>query len=235
MQKCAARQIKVALSTWYRRDATDARRHIADAATQARQWIETLRLITGAGLADTILYIDLCNEWPMLQWAPFFTQTPGKDEWDAFTTASLDWMQTAIGMVREAYPQFAYCYSGWGASPRTPESPDLGFLDLLEPHIWLAQQRGYYQRVGYGYERFDTKGYENVAAHAEALYRANTEYWLDGLRDAIRRVADSSATWNLPLITTECWGLVDYKDWPGLDWGYVKEMCVEGTTCAAAT
>ncbi|MEI6195033.1 MAG: cellulase-like family protein, partial [Verrucomicrobiota bacterium] len=137
--------------------------------------------------------------------------------------------------VRTAYPQFAYCYSGWGVEPRSAASPELGFLNLLEPHIWLAQQRGYYQRVGYGYERFDAKGYENVVAHAEAVYRANPEYWLDGLRDAITRVADSSSTWNLPLITTECWGLVDYKDWPGLDWGYVKEMCAVGTTSAAAT
>ncbi len=30
-------------------------------------------------------------------------------------------------------------------------------------------------------------------------------------------------------------GVVDYKDWPLLDWGYVKELCALGTEEAAAT
>ena len=37
------------------------------------------------------------------------------------------------------------------------------------------------------------------------------------------------------LVTTECWGVVDFKDWPMLDWGYVKELCALGTTEAAKT
>jgi Sugar-binding cellulase-like len=37
------------------------------------------------------------------------------------------------------------------------------------------------------------------------------------------------------LITTECWGIVDFKDWPGLNWEIVKEMCALGVKEAAAT
>ena len=37
-----------------------------------------------------------------------------------------------------------------------------------------------------------------------------------------------------PLITTECWSIVDYKDWPGLNWGWIKELCRTGTIAAAA-
>jgi hypothetical protein len=36
-------------------------------------------------------------------------------------------------------------------------------------------------------------------------------------------------------VTTECWGIVDYKDWPMLDWGWVKELCALGVESAAAT
>jgi hypothetical protein len=39
----------------------------------------------------------------------------------------------------------------------------------------------------------------------------------------------------LPLITTECWGIVDYKDWPLLKWDWVKELCELGTITAAST
>jgi len=36
-------------------------------------------------------------------------------------------------------------------------------------------------------------------------------------------------------ITTECWGIIDYKDWPLLDWGWVKDTCELGTLTAAST
>jgi len=38
-----------------------------------------------------------------------------------------------------------------------------------------------------------------------------------------------------PLTTTECWGIVDYKDWSLLDWGWVKETCELGTLTTAST
>lgn len=41
------------------------------------------------------------------------------------------------------------------------------------------------------------------------------------------------AAWSLerkkPMVTTECWGPVDYKDWPLLNWDWVKELCEIGT------
>ena len=39
----------------------------------------------------------------------------------------------------------------------------------------------------------------------------------------------------LPLMTTECWGVVDFKDWPLLSWDWVKELCRIGLETAAAT
>jgi hypothetical protein len=34
-------------------------------------WVETLRHIEGAGLLDQILFVDLCNEFPLPVWAPW--------------------------------------------------------------------------------------------------------------------------------------------------------------------
>ena len=39
----------------------------------------------------------------------------------------------------------------------------------------------------------------------------------------------------MPLITTECWGIVDYKDWPLLKWDWVKDLCALGAQRAAWT
>jgi hypothetical protein len=36
-------------------------------------------------------------------------------------------------------------------------------------------------------------------------------------------------------MTSECWGVVNYKDLPGLDWGWIKELCEIGSITAAET
>ena len=99
----------------------------------------------------------------------------------------------------------------------------------------MAQCGEFYQKVGYNYERFEHKGYENVVLNAERLYRAKPEYWQAQLRERIMRHAELSRLGGHPLITTECWGIVDYKDWPGLDWEWVKELCALGTQWASET
>ena len=105
---------------------------------------------------------------------------------------------------------------------------DLSYFDLLDPHIWMAQTRDdeFYQMTGYKYERFDRKGYTNLSLKAADVYRARPEYWQRGLVDNIDAFADVSRKIGMPLITTECWGVVDYKDWPLLKWDWVQELCV---------
>ena len=50
---------------------------------------------------------------------------------------------------------------------------------------------------------------------------------------------DRLAAWSkqiaFPLATTECWAIVDYKDWPLLKWDWVKDLCALGARRAAAS
>jgi hypothetical protein len=114
---------------------------------------------------------------------------------------------------------------------------DLGYFDLLDPHIWMAQQNAgeFYRQCGYAYERFDGKGYTNLSLKAADVYRARPESWQNGLVDGIDSFANVSRKIAMPLITTECWGVVDYKDWPLLTWDWVQELCVLGAQHAALT
>ena len=43
-------------------------------------------------------------------------------------------------------------------------------------------------------------------------------------------MADWSRWRNLPLVTTESWAIVCWKDGPGLEWGWVKDLCEFGVT-----
>jgi hypothetical protein len=231
---CRARGIRVGLSTWFREDARNVRMRIADASILADIWIATLARVRDAGLLDAVLYVDFCNEWPGDRWAPFFKNDPPSQVWNGNTPKSRSWMSHVVAQVRREFPTLPMTFSFW-PDVQTTEPLDFSFLDLFEPHIWLAQQNDFYRHVGYGYEAFDIKGMEAVAANAAAVYRAGKRFHDAALTATIDRYAEYSRKTHRGLITTECWGPVDYKDGPRLDWGWVKESCELGTTHAAAT
>ncbi len=232
--KCRARGIKVGLSTWYRQDEDDTRMQISGPEVMAEQWLRTLDTIRDAGLIDTILYTDLCNEWPGIDWAPFVKPKMSYGDWRK--PESLAWMHKAIAIVQEKYPEMPLLFSFAGQPEDWPKE-DLGDFDLLDQHEWMTQQNGgeFYRLVGYDYERFDAKGYTNLSRKAEAIYRARPEYWQGLLTKKIDLLARTSAAMRMPLITTECWAIVDYKDWPLLKWDWVKELCALGARRAAAS
>lgn len=232
--KCKARNVKVGLSTWFRKDTDDTRMKITGPEVLADYWIRTLDTIRDAGLLDTILYTDLCNEWPGDDWASFVKPHITYGQWD--TPESLHWIHTAIAQVRAKYLQMPllFCLTGW---PAQYLKQNLSDLDLMDQHIWMAQenQGEFYKLVGYTYARFDSKDYTNLALKGESTYRARPEYWQQLLTADIDTHADLSRQMKMPLITTECWGIVDYKDWPLLQWDWVKDLCALGARRAAAS
>ena len=229
--KCAERKIRVGLSTWFREDTHAQRLAIPTPEAHARIWADTLNLLRAEGLQDTLLYVDLCNEWPQQVWAPFFRNDPGEN---CFSGPSLEWMQRAVAALRPHAGGLPLTFSFANLPPGWRQQT-LPFLDFLEPHIWMTGCSDFYQRVNYNYERFDPSGYERLVRLAEPLYRSDPAHWQAALRRGIADAATWSRQADRALVTTECWGLVDFKDWPGLDWGYVRELCEIGVTSALET
>ncbi len=236
IEKCAERKIKVGLSTWFRQDEDNMRMRIVTPEQHGAAWLATLNHIEKAGLMDAILYVDLCNEWTHSSWAPVFNNRPpyGSGDWNS--PASLDWMRRAIAVVRGCYPEMPLTFST-NTHPHRYAEVSVEFLDFLEPHLWMASANtgDFYKRVGYRYELFDPKGYENLTQHGEPTYRANEQHWLGLLEKVILTTAAASEKADKMLVTTEAWSVVDYKDWPGLDWGWVKEGCEFGVKTALST
>ncbi len=236
--KCKARGIRVGLSCWYRQDTEKILMNITSPQKMADNWIATLHTIEKAGLLDAVLYVDLCNEWPGDAWAPFFKNNPEWKTWGYwYLSNSTAFMQASIAAVRKAFPGIPLCYSFTGGDPALYTQYPLPYFDLLEHHIWMAQQNGdeFYKEVGYKYERFTPDGYNNLTANYEKAYRARPRYWQGLLKEGITKLAAGAGAAKQPLITTECWGLVDFKDWPLLQWDIVKELCELGVQTAAAT
>lgn len=234
--KCRQRGVMVGLSSWFREDAGNVRMRLTRPEALAEAWLKTIAAIARAGLLDAILYVDLCNEWPANLWAPYFSKDKkSPDDWSE--PAALAYMNKALALVRAEHPRMPLLYSLTLSRIEPLFEHDLSALDALEQHIWMTQNNGdeFYKQIGYEYDRFDPKGYRTLVAKAEAAYRARPEYWQAELLARIDLTAAAGRKWNRPIMTTECWAVVDYKDWPMLDWGWVKELCALGTKRASAS
>lgn len=225
--RCKQRGISVGLSTWFREDLENHRMKIASPAGFAEIWKSALDSIA-ASLRDAILYVDLCNEFPLDVWAPFVPKGLKRA-----SPEGVRWMREPIDLLRAAHPGYDYTisitnqYQSW-------RDEDVSMHDFLEPHLWMTHFSDFYRKVGYNYERFDPKGYDNLALHGERIYNENKAHWQERLRHGIDFLAEWSRVSGKPLITTECWAVVDYKDFPLLGWGWILELCELGTRHAAA-
>ena len=226
--------IDVALSTWFRQDDRDVRMALTTPARLAAAWNAVLTAIEAAGLADSIAYVDLCNEFPMPVWAPFLHGTAEGAGDPADDPRVGAWMREAIEAVREAHPRFDYAFS-FAADVGTLRRADVSALDLLEPHLWMAGSSDYYDLVGYDFERFDPVGYDNLVERGRTVYEADRDRFDAAVFEQIEAAAAWSRETGKPLATTECWSVIDYKDWPGLEWDWVKDLNERALRRAAAT
>ena len=228
--RCAREHnIMVGLSTWFRQDKGHVEMEIRTPETHAEIWIKTLDYIKEMGELDNILYVDFCNEWPLLDWAPFLGE-----RFTFCDEKSISWMKRATDELKKHYPDIPVTFSCVGNS-RTLLDMDVSCLDFLEPHIWMPTVSGFYKKIGYNYERFDDTGYENLVMNGEKEYLSNKEYYDKCLVDGIQLLAEWSHKSGKPLVTTECWAIVDYKDMPGLSWDWVIELNRLGVETAVST
>jgi len=235
---CAKYNVKVGLSTWYREDLDNTRMKITTPEIMIEQWAKTLNLIGKAGLLNSIFYIDLCNEWPGALWSPFFTNNPPDKTWgNWYSDVSMNWMKESIELFTKEFPEMPVGYSFDFRNKEMLLKKDLSFVDYGEPHIWMCQYNDgeFYKKVGYNYDLFKPDSYENLAAMGRKTFLENKIYWLNGLKEMIQDAEQYSQKYNQPLMTTECWGVVDYKDWPQLEWDWIKEICALGVEESAKT
>jgi hypothetical protein len=237
--KCRDRNIKVGLSTWCRRDTTDAWALLSTTGSMAAAWRVTIEHLERAGLLDALLYVDLGNEFPLALWNPYLYDGDEERSSLSRTLPEIErWLVDPVEELRKSYPDLPYTWSfchEWG----NWEKQDVSALDLLELHIWMAypETSEFYRRIGFelGPDRWDRRWYELLAERAATAYRDERERWLATLQASIDTATAWSVAANLPLITTECWGPINYKDGPHLDWGWVEDVCAHGVEAASRT
>ena len=236
--KCRDHKVKVGLSTWYREDVENVRMKIASPDIMADQWIKTIESIDEEGLLDNVFYVDLCNEWPGDLWAPYFKNNPPELTWGGwYTTNSMDWMAKAVEKVKKSFPDLPAGISFEIKKLDELQKQDVSFVDYLEPHIWMSQRNDneFYQKMKFQDDTFSYRGFETMVAKGFELYNSDKIYWQGLLTNYIKELGMLAGELNQPCMTSECWAVVNYKDLPGLDWGWIKELCALGAITAADT
>lgn len=234
--KCHARGVGVGLSTWWRQDPEDTRLKIKSAGDLAKVWVDTIEHIDRAGLLDAILYVDFSNEFPIPFWTPFLYGGIEGEEKSRRDPDIVALMRDSIAIARQSYPDLNYTFS-FCTQYRDWASQDVSMLDILEPHIWMSHPStsDWNEVVRYHFEKFSPEGFDNIVKRGYQTYRDNKQKYDGALLGEVDNIAAWSRASHKPLVTTECWSVVDYKDWPLLDWGWIKDLCELGVTHAART
>lgn len=224
IRKCSEFNIDVGLSTWFREDSENTRMDIESPDDLGEIWIDTVQKIEDEELLDSILYVDLCNEFPHENWAPFVDFGDEERAKSAETTSR--WIGESIDAVREVFPNLDYCFSFTHPYGDWSDT-DVSAMDLLELHIWMDQSSDFNEKVG----KPMTAGreyYESLAENGREIYSQSSDHWKDQLKESLDLAVRWSKRDQKPIVTTEGWAVVFYRDWPGLDWDWVKELCEFG-------
>jgi hypothetical protein len=211
LAKCKGRDIKVGLSTW------------------GRGWQYNYDFCAGweavldniMAFKDSILFVDLTNEFPMDLWTKYSCGNS--------TEEKFEWANNTLLKFKENY-DYKFCFTLNDYNNRL-----LTEMDYINMNIWIASVSGWQTEVGYSHRFWDNDSYNILVEKGEEIYRAKEEQWKSGLSTSIDALAEWSRKINKYIICTEGWGPIDYKDYPGLNWGWVKEICAYGVEKSIAS
>ena len=193
MRKAKERGRYVGLSSWYSDDASHRKLMISSPEDYVRMWTEPLDLLAAANLLDVVVWVDVCNEFPLPMWTPrAFRDILGDEdqlddaslivvlesEWKATSIDRLgQWLTESITGIREKYPSLKYTFSFCGPGSANIVRADACALDLAEVHLWTTDDAEWQaetrelesQLVPY------PEGQRAFVEHVMSLYLANRE------------------------------------------------------------
>jgi len=254
--RAAKRGIYVGLSAWYNRDTLNRVDMIQSPQDYARIWLETLDLLSEAGLHDRIVWVDVCNEFPISLWAPgpyseiFRSKKHGniwmlrnmRRSWDDEVKQRIkSYFEGAIMPLREKYPALKYTFSFQALGSRQMQEIDVSAFDVAEVHIWVSDYLKWTVATGQVLMHVGFPGYpRNIKIHARRmakLYPKHREEYIRLLEARIDFWEEWGKKNRIPLFTTEAWGPVNYDDvttgGPGGEWDWVKDICEQGVRMAS--
>jgi len=249
--------VRVACSSWFRDDTTHLRDTVATPADLTRVWNSTLNFLDDAGLLSQVEWVDLCNEFPLGQWLPkAWEYIWDGHKWNEVEGGLLmtapfpeavrhrvdDFLTGCIPTLRASWPHLRYTFSMQFLGDKNMQKQNFSQFDMAEVHIWVSDDMKFFMESGELVMMAPVPfplDVEIFARRVTDLYDKHRDEVLAILPTRVNFWAEWAKKWRLPLVTTECWGPVNYDDVPGDTqgryWEWVKEVSVAGVETALAT
>lgn len=239
IEKAVRRDIKIGLSSWFQPDTSGHRARVRTPEDYARVWSRTLEHLSD--FHDHILWVDLCNEFPLAVWSPSAWRDITHTRWPnivpllrPFRVRERRRMEAYFGAIeplRARWPKLRYTVSFQDmVGSRNFRQLNLSSFDLLEVHVWLSNDPGFLLASGQSTAVLELPGSGPLHRFLGPLaWRGAKPHWVRALA---RRMdawgAASRSNGNLPLYNSEGWAstmYVDARHSSGREWRWVKEAC----------
>jgi len=231
---------KIGLSSWYESDSTHQRERVILPSDYIRVWNATLHLLDTQNLLDGILWVDVCNEFPVGLWAaPVWKRMFGVpyknieapiflgEHWDPARMSMLNtYLTGVIPTLRASWPSLTYTFSAQAMGSQNIQRANTTQYDLGEVHIWLCDSMEFMlESLQFTLEINAPTYPENLKLCARASkdlwdkdpgkYKnylgERVQYWLSWARkQEALRRERGDVDVSFPLITTEGWGPINY-------------------------
>jgi hypothetical protein len=247
---CASRDIKVGLSGWFSERPNNVEAIVRTPDDYVTVWDRTLTTLDQAGLTENILWVDLCNEFPLDPWAPGAAKTifGYRLPFRALPLRLAPWTSTNreranrfyTDSIRELKTRWdvPFCFSMADVAGSALRTLDVSEFDLAEVHCWATDDPTWSRQSKQVQSLLELpNGQTRHAATAIRYSAAAIEAIVDDVLDPLmRQWANWAAEQHLPLVTTEAWGPVSYTDTDlglGIDeWAWVRNLAEHAVTRA---
>jgi hypothetical protein len=243
MGKAKERGIRAGFSSWFVDDTLHRCNSVRTPEDFTRIWLETLKFIDSEGHLDIVEWVDLCNEFPAINWAVgaypliFGSDSNGEMKWNQKVLQAVQrYIDESIAPLRKIYPKLKYTFS-----LQVPEDLmkklNLRSFDLIELHIWLTEDGLFGSAASQLFDYYEERGEPPPqVGFGPMIYRADKKGWIRILEGLLSSKAEWAREVGLPLYTTEGWATVFYKDMTSdgkaKEWTWVKELCAHAVSIA---
>jgi hypothetical protein len=260
MSKCAARGIRVGLSTWMTNDTSDRALRIKSPEQLSRIWAETLDFIGQHGLLGIVEWVDLANEFPSVGFMPAIVEylnqnlrnkinittglfCPYDQEQGSAISA---YIYRSINGLKKQFPQLPFCVSLAGSGTDIFPFHDLSPMDCIETHIFLGLNQAFAIPSGLTLMLSGSAGTlapswcnHKLEKWAQIMYYAKKPYLLSWLANAMDGWVTLGNKLNVPVYTTEGWAPIVYYDLPdtdptGANWAWIRDVAQAAAGMAKA-
>lgn len=257
-RKARERGIWLILSSWGKAclQYPDARGRVsAKPELLADAWERTLNHLADAEVLDSVLYVDLDQEFPYF--SPYQPEikrlgeqadadedpmiAAGRREgvpgtaWNPAQQAYIrNLWNTAIGTLQMRFPGLRFTNSLTSFIPDV-RALQLEVFDVLEIHFWI-HGRSFDSRTRFNTDTLKTRAFKDGVAYQKRMdltLAATGEMLWNKLRNKVRYAREWADEAGVPLTTTEAWGPWWHMDAPGMRWDWLKDWCERGHTVLA--